>query len=243
MPLPFFITYEHPTDELVGIVESSFSLFESLGNVTIPRQHFGNGPWKQGEYGSFDWYLQQAFDSSRGQISSEKLWDLFLKEPFQKTQRHYELAVLDTDIFTSGTNFVYGVTRPQIFNNGGIISDGQGEHFRVSGLLQSTHRMKEGFFSWQKYFQGILIHEMGHFFGLASTQNPNYLGYNDPRAQGYLDINHCDDRSCIMEQVDISGRPTLSRKVDFVTSTNPLWFCKSDVKALRTNLQNLYGGQ
>jgi hypothetical protein len=242
MTLPFFITFETASSELENIVDRALSVFEKIGNVQIPRQHMGAGPWKIGEFGSMSWYVQQALDPQRRQVQTDKLLSLFEREPYQKTAPHHELAVLDTDLFAPGTNFVYGVTRMKVSHTGDVVADSDElGNPRVTGLIQSTHRMKKWYAGdWKQAFFGILLHEMGHFYGLPDANSPSFLTADDPRWKGSLDTYHCNERGCIMEQVNIPGRLDLLSKARVVAELNPKWLCDHDHRALHKNLTRLY---
>ena len=247
--LPFFVTYEHSSEHLVDIVETAFELLERKGGVTIPRKHLGSGPWilqpsagfRRG-YESMAWYVRQALDPKRGQAKTGTFWRLFDAEPYQRTTPHYELAVLDTDLFAESTNFVYGETHMKISNGGTILPDlTQTGEPNVRGLIQSTAQMRRRYGArWDEAFSGILLHELGHFYGLPDIENPDFLTIGDPRCKGPIDVAHCDKQECVMEQVNITGRSDLLQKVDYIRTHNPDWFCRDDLAALQRNMPRLY---
>ena len=105
--LPFFISVEKPRKELKDIIEAVFCEFERIGNVKIPRIHIGSN-WNDKEFGSVSWYVNQAYNHSRKQALTFRFWELFENEPWQKQEPHYELMILITDLYSPGTNFVFG---------------------------------------------------------------------------------------------------------------------------------------
>ena len=86
-----------------------------------------------------------------------------------------------------------------------------------------------------------MVHELGHFYGLPSNSSPNFIySRNDPRANSSLDIGHCNDRLCMMEQFNVPNRLDLLQKTRYVINENPQLFCNYDLERLKNNLQKLY---
>ena len=242
MAKPFYVSYENFSPELENIVENAIGMFEIIGEVKIPRKHIKSNYWFNGDFGSLDWYINKAYDKERNQARTDILWNLFDTEPFQDEEEHHELVILNSDLFNLRTNFIYGETRPKVSNDGIIFGDfsDDGKKRFVSGSIQSDYRMRQYGSKWEEAFFSILVHEIGHFYGLAATNSPNYISENDPRCKGPLDIRHCNDRYCIMEQVNIPGRLDLLKKAEFVIQNNALLFCDDDSSALKKNLKMIY---
>jgi len=221
------------------IVEAVFSKFEEIGGVRIPRIYVGSH-WNEGPFGSVSWYVKQAYDPFRKQVLTSKLWSLFEKEPYQKMNLHYELMILETDLYSEGTNFLFGETRNKVLNDGSILEDkGFDNSPNVMGVILSTNRIKKWYGdNWELSFYYILAHELGHFFGLPTTENPNFIFIKSPRARNRLDYCHCDDRDCVMEQVNIEGRMDLLEKALHLKKEGKL-FCKYDLEALVKNLRKV----
>jgi len=242
MVLPFNIAIERGDERVRSIVEHSFSILEDIGNVRIPRRYVGVGPWKSGDFGSIPWYVRAAYNPRRRQVNSSELWRLLEREPWQM-DRHYELMILESDLYAPGTNFVFGETKPKILNTGIIIEDNFYKSSRplIRGTILSLNRIRRWYGKdWEIVLLGMLLHEEGHFYGLPSASNPNFIRERDIRMRSRLDYGHCNDRRCIMEQVNTPGRMNLRDKVIFVARENPQWYCRYDWNALERNLNRLY---
>ena len=235
---PFYITLEREDPWVRGIVEQALGFFESVGDLEIPRKHVTDN--------SLNKYVKQSFNPKRGQISFVSLLSLFREEPRQKEERHYKLAILETDLYFSNDNyFLFGCTESKISKKGEMrpdvfrTSDGT-ETPLVRGVVISLNRLK-GYYDeyWERAFYAILLHELGHFYGLSCQENPHYIEYDDPSVSP-LEWGHCDNPKCMMEQVNVPKRPDLLAKTLYLEKTNPDWFCQYDLRALRRNLRALY---
>ncbi|MBD3319449.1 hypothetical protein GF342_06100 [Candidatus Woesearchaeota archaeon] len=241
MALEFYVMWQGDDPVLPRIIGNVFSTIERIGGRRIPRKMIGPGPWNARTHNSLQWYVDRATDPSRGQVDCSQLWSLFADEPWQQ-RRHYEFIVLEDDLFFPSTNFVYGQTRRKVTSDAKLVADTSSRgHKNVTGCIQSVHRHKVRYGAqWPRATRAVLIHELGHFFGLPSSDHRNYLGPGDLRVGNELEIGHCDDRRCIMEQVNVEGRPDLLLKAKYLEKVNPDLFCEADKAALRSNLQRFY---
>lgn len=237
----FYVALERDDKRVADVVEATFRRFESIGGVDIPRSYIGN-TWAAGEFGSMQWYIRNSFVAERGQVNLDKLTELLRVEPWQKRQPHYELFVLETDAFAKGTNFLFGATNGVALQDGSIYKDKidrEGNPSAFSGTIISLNRIRACYKNeWALAFSTLLYHELGHFYGLASRSNPK--GIFIPSKP--LEYAHCDDRDCIMEQVNIPGRSDLLQKAKHIQRANSRLFCAGDEIALIENLVNLYTG-
>lgn len=237
---PFYISYDGKKEDIQELIESTFDFFEKIAQTNIPRyvcEGIGSGP-----YESASWYTKQAFNYQRNQVSSEKLRTLFNQEPWQKTP-HYEFFVTDRDMYNGSPNnaFLFGETNPQILHNGSMISNtfADGSPY-VKYIMLSTNRLKKYYEKeWDEAFQTIAIHELGHMYGLASQDSPDYITHFGPKDKSGLEGGHCDRKDCIMEQVNVSGRMDLRDKKEYLEEVNPYLFCNNDLRALKVNIRKL----
>jgi len=143
-------------------------------------------------------------------------------------------------LYSYGTNFVFGETRPKISGKKIVVDEYIDGRPRPTGVVVSTNRIKKWYGkNWGLAFYCILSHELGHFYGLPSSENPNFIKYGDSRAFSELDYFHCNDRNCVMEQVNVPGRMDLLEKALHLRKHRRL-FCEYDLKTLRENLRKLY---
>ncbi len=231
---PFFIVAEGDDGEKLNIVERVFRKFEKIGDVKIPRKYWYSD-FGGGDFGSVKWYVERAYHPERGQVSTQDLWELFEKEPWQKTEPHYEFMILKGDLFARDTSFVFGETKRKISGDGTVLPDDS-----VRGTIISTYRPKKLYGSnWGDALYYLIMHELGHFYGLPSHSNPDFIKVWD-RRYNPLEWGHCDDRECVMEQVNVSKRPDLLEKALYLKAKDN-WFCRHDREALRKNLKRMYG--
>ena len=218
---PFFISMKEELNEEIPLLESVFREFERIGGVRIPRYYVGSR-WGGGDFGNLDWYIQRSYSRERGQVRAPFLMNLCKIEPWKKTTPHFDLFVIEEDICAPNTNFLFGLTKHRI------------------GSVISTYRLKRFYGSeWETAFYYITAHELGHLFGVPSPFNPNFIRENDPRAITPLDYGHCDNRYCVMEQINTEGRLDLLEKARLLQRSNSL-FCEIDRRTLRRILRYMY---
>lgn len=243
MALPVYIAIEREdSEEIISIIEETFKFLEDVGKINIPRNYIDRGNLENGEFGSVDWYVDQAWNLGRRQVNSSVLWQLFENEPWQQRERHHEMFVLEKDLYAPDTNFIFGQTIVKIAPTGTILPEKHADGSRyVHGFIQSVHRLR-GWYrdDWGLALTAVLLHEEGHFFGAPNISSPSYIKNDDPRMRNPLDEDHCNNRACIMEQVNVSGRPTLGDKISYLLQNNTRFFCDYDLQTLKTNLQRLY---
>lgn len=126
---------------------------------------FGSKSWSEGDFGSADWYLREAnrrhLKEIRGGPYGPQLWtrnfmSLFYKEPWQVTP-HWEVAIVNQDLYAAGTNFVFGetdVTFPASLNS---------LRRFIEEIPDAPRRLA--------VIRRLLRHEVGHMLGLPGRNH------------------------------------------------------------------------
>jgi predicted Zn-dependent protease len=145
--------------ELVQVVLEAIAELLALGNADLPVRNFG--AWEQNgeQYGGVEWYLDTArrMGSRQNQIHAGKLLTLMWNEPYQVSEPHYDVFIVNEDLYDDGCNYVIGCA---IHNFGTVISVN-----RFLGLEAKLRR---------ECVRTEALHEIGHVFGLipeARTAN------------------------------------------------------------------------
>lgn len=212
----FVVSFERETRQVRDIVDAALRTIERAGGVSIPREYAS-----ERQNSELQDLIRQSFDGRRGQIDIHAYARLLRGSGLAAEELSFPLTVLNSDVFGHGTNFVFGMTVPIV------------EEEYVPSLTVSTSRIGNGR-GWELTFATLLIHELGHFYGLVARSNPNGIF-----GTGTIQDGHCNDRGCIMEQVNVQGRPSLQQKALSVEDYNRP-FCVHDEETLRTALSIVY---
>ncbi len=169
-PLSKFKPVHIFSDRLVS--SSEISLFKEALDIVLekaevkdvlPVEVFGSWFKDDGEFGSIEWYIKQAYNVQRKQCDLIKFLDLFKKEPWQKLP-HYDLLLLSSyDLYDS--------TAPEI------------KFFIGRGSISAT---VISFFRFKKHGSEVMkqvgIHEFGHTYGalsdcsyICSMRSPEFI--------------------------------------------------------------------
>lgn len=146
---------------LRGVVDAVNASGQRRDIVTL-----GSGQWSEGAFSSADWYVQEAARRQRDvrnlghgqQINVNNLTHQFYEEPWQENP-HWEVAIVNTDLYADGTNFVFGVTQPDF-----------------AASVQSVRRLIDSVPAGElrsAMVRRLLRHEVGHMFGLPSWNRRN----------------------------------------------------------------------
>lgn len=136
-------------------------VFDAVNASGQRRQvvNMGSTTWGRGDYSSADWYLNKALETQgevrdRGcgkQVNASILINQFYEEPWQE-KPHWEVSIVNKDLYMEGTNFVFGATRPEF-----------------AASVQSVRRLIDSVSDKElrsEMIRRLLRHEVGHMFGL-----------------------------------------------------------------------------
>ena len=158
-------------------------------------------------YWSVDWYIAKGFQASRNRDQAH-VREIFLQlwqEPWQEQMSHYDVMILNSDIYDEGCNFVIGSA---IKGFGTVIS--------INRFLNLAEPLRS------QCIESEVIHEVGHVFGLV----PETRTTNVTESLG----KHCTCR-CIMRQGLAVPRDWIQFSRDRITSGQP--FCPQCLIDLR----------
>lgn len=135
-----------------------------IGNQTVPER-------------SVDWYIEQGRAGSikSGQLNTWPMIMCMSVNPLRFGQRHYEVLILNSDIYFQDIDFIIGHAMRAVL--------ALGSTFRFSQLTQ-----KES----EECIKSEMMHELGHMFGLPDTNR------QDGSLEDSLGI-HCTN-TCVMRQ-------------------------------------------
>lgn len=121
--------------------------------------NLGSRQWSNGDFSSADWYLGKASEMEREvrdmghgrQINVSNLIEQFYEEPWQE-KPHWEVSIVNKDLYMYDTNFVFGATRSDFAAS-------------VQSIRRLVDSVPEGELRNQM-IRRLLRHEVGHMFGL-----------------------------------------------------------------------------
>lgn len=157
---------------------------------------------------SVDWYVDYGFRESRSQhqVNGGAMFNALWSEPWQKSQPHYDIVVLHSDMYDDNLAFCIGLA---IHGFGAVVS--------VNRFLRLTNRNLQS-----ECIKSETIHEVGHVFGLV----PEDRTRNVEESLG----KHCTNR-CIMRQGLRLPDDWIRLTNDRMDSANP--FCSTCQKDLQ----------
>jgi len=237
-------TPENDKGKVIISLEILLRRYEREAGVSIRRYYF-YGPWCKNPdhpYCRPQYYIENCRDRN-GKINANCIFNLSRNEPWQQTNPHYDIYIIDKDIIYDGnpsTNFLFGATIPAILSNGQINPGFAGSVLSI-GILKKFY----GLDWWETAFSIIAAHELGHLFGLPNPNSQYYIGYNHPYArENRLYANHCSYEYCAMRQINAGGRLHIDL-LDLARNIfkhNPYYlYCKDDWEYLIGNLRRLFG--
>jgi len=124
-------------------------------------------------HGSVDWYIQQGITASQRtpQLNAKRIIADLFRDPWQRVEPHYDVLVLEHDLYCDNRSFIVGLALPGIAS---IIST-----HRFTDLETEQHR---------ECVKTLSFHEIGHMLGLPGAT----------RTEERPDA-HCPNK-CVMRQ-------------------------------------------
>ena len=150
-----------------------------FGTWYIPSQPEGTPYW------GTHWYIDNSFDPSRQQVVGTRFLELVREEPWQKSNPHLDVAVIDRDLVDkvpraaeTEVEFALGATVPELAT---VLSV-----YRLRGLVRPEQR--------ERALRRLVFHQFGEMIGLPSRSR---------RAGVEIigDRRHCTNR-CVMRRSD-----------------------------------------
>lgn len=125
-----------------------------FGTWYIPSQPEGSPYW------GTNWYIENSFDSSRQQVIGTRFLELVRDEPWQKSNPHWDVAVIDRDLVETDasladpecTEFTLGASVPELAT---VLSV-----YRLRGLVRPEQR--------ERALRRLVLHQFGEVLGLPS---------------------------------------------------------------------------
>jgi predicted Zn-dependent protease len=135
-------------------------------------------------YSGTTWYVETSFDSGRQQVDGSKFLDLVRQEPWQKSNPHWDLAIIDRDLVDVAVesperrnpDFALGASVPEL---GAIISV-----HRLRGLVRAEQR--------ELALRRLVFHFFGQVIGLPSRSRTTGVVTSAGK-------RYCEN-SCVMRQ-------------------------------------------
>ncbi|MBX6771213.1 MAG: hypothetical protein IRY83_05765 [Chloroflexi bacterium] len=123
-----------------------------FGTWYIPSRPEGSPYW------GTPWYVDNSFDPVRQQVIGARFLDLVREEPWQKSNPHWDVAVIDHDLIEQlpdhpgdpGDDFAFGVAIPELAT---VLSV-----YRLRGLVRSGQR--------ERALRRLVLQQFGFVLGL-----------------------------------------------------------------------------
>ena len=145
-------------DHFVQAVEEGIAELLSIAGASEVSIH-NFGAWRNGsgDYNSIHWYLQRAKAASTRahQLSADRLIHDLWNEPWQQQLPHYDVVLVDDDIYSGNCNWVLGIA---ISGFGTVLSS---HRYGVSASITTQVEM----------LRTNIMHEMGLLIGKTHS-NP-----------------------------------------------------------------------
>lgn len=138
----------------------SAPLLNVFGNWIIPALPEGT------PYRSLQWYIDQSYDRASDTIIGTKLLELLLNEPWQRSNPHYDLSLVEYELGPKPEGEQsFGALVASIPGRIAVIS--------VAPLRQIMDNRLRLF-----AIRRVVGHQMGHLFGIPSVSHPQSIAYS-----------------------------------------------------------------
>lgn len=149
-----------------------------FGTWYIPSQPEGSPYW------GTHWYVDNSFDPARQQVIGARFLELVRNEPWQKSNPHWDVAVIEHDLvdripeFSDEDRgvFVLGTAVPELAT---VLSV-----YRLRGLVRPEQR--------ERALRRLVLHQFGQVLGLPSRSRKTAIERIDDR-------RYCTNR-CVMRR-------------------------------------------
>lgn len=204
-----------------AFVRQWHALGQSAGLALRPTAIRPFGTWyiptiERGQpYWGTNWYVDSSFDPNRRQIIGERFLELVRDEPWQQSQPHWDVAVVEHDLIDRVTSppegraaFALGAALPEV---AAVISV-----FRLRAIVGADRR--------QAALRRLVLHHFGRVVGLpASTRTEEIEEIDGTR--------FCANR-CIMHRVSTIEQLVRSAEQDGSEAIGLCPRCQHDLIAL-----------
>lgn len=159
-----------------------------FGTWSIPSLPEGSPYW------GTHWYVDNSFDAARQQVVGVRFLELVREEPWQKSNPHWDVALIDRDLVDrpdagppEGAGFVLGTAIPELAT---VLSV-----YRLRGLVRSVQR--------ERALRRLVLHQFGQVLGLPSRSRRSAIEVSDGRR---FCINRCVmRRASTVEQLVVAA--------------------------------------
>ncbi len=167
-----------------------------FGTWYIPSQPEGSPYW------GTHWYVDNSFDPTRQQVIGARFLELVREEPWQKSNPHLDVAVIDRDLVAQippsaegDIDFTLGATVPELAT---VLSV-----YRLRGLVRPEQR--------ERALRRLVFHQFGEMIGLPSRSR--LAGIERVATRRYC-TNRCVMRRCdTVEQLVLAAEQEQSDRV------------------------------
>lgn len=181
-----------------------------FGTWYIPSQAEGTPYW------GTHWYIDNSFDPTRQQVIGTRFLELVREEPWQKSNPHWDVAVIDRDLVEQARPdvdaerpaFSLGTSVPELAT---VLSV-----YRLRGLVRADQR--------ERALRRLVLHQFGQVLGLPSRSRRTNLETVGER-------RFCTNR-CVMRRAETVEELVLAAEQEHGVPVLLCQQCQRDVVTL-----------